>query len=95
MTRDELCDALSEYSADGLMPVLIEYDRLTAELLQEKAVKVQLLEALEAVEWRFDEYDEFCVWCGGTKSGGHEPDCQRQAAIRAAESFPTIGDVKD
>jgi hypothetical protein len=45
-----------------------------------------LLAALEAVEWVPMEYRESCPWCHADPgSGGHAPDCQRQAAIAKAK----------
>ena len=44
-----------------------------------------LLEALKEMEWINDDYyGGYCPWCNGL-NWGHKPDCQRQAAIAAAE----------
>jgi len=47
-----------------------------------------LLAALEAVEWAespfLDASEVFCPWCRCV-TGGHKPDCIRQAAIAAAK----------
>ena len=56
MTRNEWLKQLNDYGyAIGIdykeaqaLPLIAEYDRLTAELLQEKVVKAQLITALEA-----------------------------------------------
>jgi hypothetical protein len=50
------------------------------------AAAPDLLAALEAVEWVPMEYRESCPWCHADPgSGGHAPDCQRQAAIAKAK----------
>jgi hypothetical protein len=46
----------------------------------------RLREALEAVEWMFNdtgdfEGSDFCPWCNGCEKFGHMPNCQRQLAL--------------
>ncbi len=49
-----------------------------------------LREALEAVEWVYDEPSDrtVCAWCGGRKGyQGHSPDCLRQRALAQAKGL--------
>ena len=45
----------------------------------------QMRAALEAVEWHTEEDDwQVCAWChaGGWGNQKHEPNCQRQEALK-------------
>ena len=90
MTRDKWLEQLNNYGyAIGIdykeaqaLPLIAEYDRLTA-------LNAQLLETLKAIE---TDEEGYCFWCNGyTKINGevdHLSSCQLQAAIRAAEEEP-------
>ena len=64
------------------------------ELIEELQKRnAQLLAALRQVEWvdvgdRRDEPLPACPWCRRIEWNGHAPNCERRAAIAAAEDTP-------
>ena len=67
---------------DGLRAEL-EARRMLNDAL--RAENTRLRAALEAVEWHTEEDDwQVCAWChaGGWGNQKHEPNCQRQEALK-------------
>jgi hypothetical protein len=78
MTEEELSKLYAEKSH--------ECGELRAELAAALEREKVLLEAVEAVEWVYDDCGAHCPWChafthNDSKLPNHAPDCLRQRAL--------------